>query len=154
MIMELKILKQSQNFTNGSFNMRKSIVIKSFNPRLVDQLRDLKNTTIYLWKSAINTWDDVTEFAKLLETNKISVVYFDNRENPFNKKQWVIKDENNNYWSGYWGQHPFGGRARVFIQYDSYAKKYFSEKVALRIAESMRKDGVFGKSGKYTITQI
>ena len=129
----------------------KDVVIRSFGPETVELIRDVKNTKIFLWKRAICTWHDPSEFIKLIETNNISVIYFEDRDNYLNKQRYIIADEDDHYWSGQWGQHPFGGRARVFVQYKSYAKKYFSEKVADNVAKAMLKQGVFSSSGIYKI---
>lgn len=107
-----------------------------------------------MWKRAINTWDDIDKFAELIKANNITVVYFEDRDNYLNKTQWIISDGSKSYWTGSWGAHPFGGRARIFSQHRSYAKKYFSKKVAENAAEKMRENGVFGKQGKYTIEEL
>jgi hypothetical protein len=133
---------------------QKDVVINCYDSNAIEAIRNLKDTTIYIWKHAIRTWDDTDEFVKMLETNNISVVYFEDKKNYLSKKQWVISDEDGRYWSGKWAQHPFGGRSRLFLQYKCYAKKYFSKKVAERSAEIMENNGVFGQPAKYLIEEI
>ena len=133
--------------------MKKDIVIKRFTPHSVDLIRDEKNITIYLWKFAVKTWDetqDVIEFSNVIEKNNITLIYFEDRENYLNKQQWVIADKNGDYWTGHYGSHPFGGRARVFLR-KSYARKYNSKVIAKRSAEKMKKNGVFAPSGVYIL---
>lgn len=130
---------------------KKDIVIKRFDENTIDLIRNKKNITIYLWTDAIHPWHETEEFIKLLISNNIKVVYFKDRDNYLNKPQWIISDEDNNYWTGKYAEHPFGGRARLFLQYKCYAKKYFSKERARMAAETMRSNGVFGKEGKYLI---
>jgi hypothetical protein len=70
------------------------------------------------------------------------------------KKLWVIKDEDGNYWTGKYAKHPFGGRARLFLKNISYAKKYSTKKITTRAAETMKNNGVFKPSNKYTIKEV
>ncbi len=133
--------------------MKKDIVIKVFNNETNNILRDVKDTSIYLWKYAIKIWHDTSEFSRLIKKNNIEIIIFDNKDNYLNKEQWVIQDNDGNYWTGKWAQHPFGGKARVFLKYKGCAKKYFSKKVAKKYAEYMRLDGVFGKQGTYIISK-
>ena len=133
---------------------KNDIVIKEFNSNTKELIRDKKNIIIYVWKNAIHTWDDIDEFVKLVEANNINIVYFEDKENYLNRTRWIIKDEGENYWTGRYATHPInGGRARLFLQYKSYAKKYFSKKIAERAAEIMKENGVFDKftyvDGKY-----
>lgn len=132
----------------------KDTVIKSFGQNVIDFIRDKKNITIYVWKYAIHTWDDIDEFVKLIELNNINVVYFEDRENYLDLPRWVISNGNGSYWTGNYAEHPFGGRARLFLQSKCYAKKYFSKESAIRAAETMKKNGVFGLSNKYSVEEF
>ena len=130
---------------------KKDIVIKYFDEKTVDLIRDKKDITIYVWKDAIHPWHDVDEFIKFIELNNIKVIYFEKKDNYLNKPEWIIADEDNSYWTGSYAEHPFGGRARLFLHHKCYAKKYLSKKVAERAAEKMKDNGVFGKKGTYLI---
>jgi signal peptidase I len=125
----------------------KDIVIKRFSEESVNLIKNEKNISIYVWKEAIMPWHEVEEFIELIKLNNIDVIYFDDKENYLNKPQWVIVDKDNNYWTGSYAQHPFGGRARLFLQFKSYAKKYFSKEIAERSAKKMAN----GREGKYFV---
>jgi hypothetical protein len=126
---------------------KKDIVIIYFDEDSLEIIKNAKNTTIYVWKHA----KENDELIKYAETNNLTIVYFEDTRNYLNKKLWAIKDESGSYWTGKYAQHPFGGRARLFLKYLSYAKKYFSEKSAIRAAETMKNNGVFKPSNKYII---
>lgn len=125
---------------------KKDIVIKRYDENTIELIRDKKNITIYVWKDAVKPYHETEEFIKLITSNNINVIYFEDRENYMNKTRWVIKDEDDNYWTGKYATHPINGcQARLFLQYKSYAKKYFSKKVAERAAKTMEENGVFDR---------
>lgn len=133
---------------------QKDIVIKSYDPNTINELRNVRDAVVYLWKHAICTWhSNVDEFAALIKANNITIVYFKDKDNYLNKKQWIVSDGHGNYWNGAIGEHPFGGKAWVFLPYKSCAKKYISKKAAEAVVETIREKGAFKYTSKYAVVE-
>lgn len=125
--------------------IKKDVIITFHSTESNKRIENQENITIYVWRSAGGRDIDIARFNGIVKSNNLTIVLFEDRSNPTNKEQWVIKSEDGYYWTGSYGTHPMGGhRARVFLG-KHYAKRYNSKAVAKRSAEKMKNNGVFKK---------